>query len=770
MPCLCLIRRAAAVLLVAVLIPSAALPADDYSPVYKPTLHITKTTGEIKVDGWLQDAGWRGAARADHFVENDPGNQIKPPVDTRAFVTYDENNLYVAVVCYDDPTRVRASLCERDRLYAEDNVGVFIDTYGDAAWAYTLNVNPYGIQADALWSNGHGEDDTYDLIWASAGRITDSGWQVEMAIPFASLRFPNIPEQTWKLDFWRHHYRDVHHEISWAAYDRNESCWACQWGTLTGLRDVKPGRGIEIIPSVIGYQSGALQRVPSETGPDQLRFENEDPDGDIALNGKYAIGSNATVEVAFNPDFSQVEADADQIDVNNVTALSFPEKRPFFQEGSDLFRGLFDIVYTRSINDPLAAAKFTMRAGRTSVAYLGAYDEHSPLVIPFEEGSSPSLPVGKSFSNIVRLRRTFGESSQSGVLLTDRRYDGGGSGTVLSADGSFKLAKCVRFTTQIAASHTEEVNDPSLWNMGDYTFDGDHTGTLDGESYWGHAWMGRLTWNPANYWIIGYFYEKSRTFRVDNGWEPRNNRREANIDMAYLFRFNDGLLRRVYPNVNVGRVWNTDGTIKDEYVWTNFTVDLRKWQMSFHSQHLISNERYRGVHYKGIWNFHQCAQVCPTDWLSFGGNVGYGDQIAYGYRVLGRQLRLGAYYELRPVDRLLLETSYTHVRSKDPDTEQEFYRTYIVHNRLSVQFSKELSLRLVVEYNDGSEAWDVDPLLTYRINPFTLFYVGTTYDYGRVYGLNEAGSAFVPEGETSYNHDRLTGRQFFMKLQYLFQI
>jgi hypothetical protein len=748
----------------------ALVSANDFKPVYRPSLNVSRSAGEIKIDGRLQDAGWQGAAVADNFVENDPGDQIKPPVDTKAYVTYDSDRLYVAIVCYDDPTQVRATMCERDRLYSEDNVGVFFDTYGDAAWAYTLNVNPYGIQADALWSNGYGEDATYDLIWESAGQITDSGWQVELAIPFASLRFPNQSEQTWKMEFWRHHYRDIHRNISWTAYDRNESCWACQWGTVTGIRDVKPGRGIEIMPSLVGFQSGALQEIPWEDSTTRLRFSDDDPDGDISVNTKYAISSNATAEISINPDFSQVEADADQIDVNSVTALSFPEKRPFFQEGSDLFRGQFDVVYTRSINDPLAAAKFTMRSGRTSLAYLGAYDEHSPLVIPFEEGSSSEIAAGESYSNIVRLRQTLGAGSQTGLLLTDRRYDGGGSGTALSVDGSFRLSKSLQFTTQVVATHTEEIDDTTLWNEGDLKFDNEHTATLDGESFWGHAYTGELIWNAADYSLSTEYSERSSSFRVDNGWEPLNDRRQLGAEGLYVFRFNDGVLQDIYPDIQAGRVWNTDGIRKDEYVYADVSADFRKWQLSLHSQYMISNELYQGTDYRGIWNYHQCIHVTPCNWLSFGGSLGYGDQIAYDYRILGRQLRLGVWADFKPGDRVLIENTLSHVRSKNPDTDYEYFEGYIARSRLSVQFNRRLSLRFVTQYNDFGETWDLDPLITYRINPFTMFYVGTTYDYKRYHDLTDDGSRYVKDGEMSYDQNRLTSRQFFMKIQYLFQL
>jgi hypothetical protein len=200
----------------------------EYKPTYHPTLMVPKTNEIIKIDGELDEPAWQLAGKADNFTEHYPGDQTEPPVVIEAFITYNKNNLYVAFVCYDDPKIIRASFCDRERVHTDDNIALCIDTYGDAAWAYVLNVNPYGVQADALWSANVGEDGGYDMIWESAGKVTDSGYLIELAIPFSSMRFPNKYEQTWKIDFWRNHPRDNRRQYSWAAYDRDDTCWPCK--------------------------------------------------------------------------------------------------------------------------------------------------------------------------------------------------------------------------------------------------------------------------------------------------------------------------------------------------------------------------------------------------------------------------------------------------------------------------------------------------------------------------------------------------------------
>ncbi|MCP4685735.1 MAG: carbohydrate binding family 9 domain-containing protein, partial [bacterium] len=549
---------------------------------------VQATAGEIKIDGLLDDAGWRGAGKADNFAEHRPGDQTRPPVDTRAYLTYDSDFLYAAFVCYDDPSTIRATLCDRDQnVGSDDNVALLLDTYGDASRSYELFVNPYGVQADALHSNMGGEDFSYDLVWKSAATITDSGYQVEMAIPFTSLRFPNNEQQTWRVDFWRNHPRDTRRQYSWAAYDRDDPCWPCKWGTVTGIADVQPGRGIEFLPSVVAYQSGALLGEGSIEEP--FQFDNADPDGEVSVGVKYSISSDVMAEATYNPDFSQIESDAAQIDVNSTFALFYPERRPFFQEGSDLFNTIFNAVYTRSINNPEFAGKVTARKNRASVAYMVARDENSPVILPSEERSR-YLATGKSTSNILRGRYSFGENSGVGFLATDRRLDGGGSGTLLSADVDLYFAGNYRLEWQAMSTYTQEPDDTllthdpddSLFNSS--TFDeGQYTMGFDGESFWGHAVYVGLSRDARNSYVDVSYLERSPTYRADNGFQPRNNQRSGRFYGQYVFRFDEGLLQTIVPSISGGRQWNFAGVEKANDVNLSLEFSLRAAQLSCHS-------------------------------------------------------------------------------------------------------------------------------------------------------------------------------------------
>jgi hypothetical protein len=746
---------------------SSSLAQSEFVPAFHPELKVTRTTGKIKIDGFLEDPGWKGAAIADHFHEIEPGDNLRPPVETTVFVTYTDSHLYLSAICYDDPSEIRATLSSRDRING-DNIGFFIDTYEDATWAYTINVNPFGVQADALWTDGFGEDQMFDLVFESAGQITDSGYQVELAIPFASLRFPNTEEQTWRVQFWRHHYRETHYAITWAANDRNESNWVRNWGTLTGIKDVVPGKGIEILPAWTASMAGALRADPDGN----LDFEDDDPHGEPSVSGKYSVSSNIVIDATFNPDFSNVESDAFQIDVNSATALSYPEKRSFFQEGSDLYRTRLDLVYTRSINDPDFASKLTVRMGRTSISFLSAHDRHSPFIIPFEETSSGLIIAGESFSNILRARRSLGSGSQLGMLVTNRYWEGGGSGTTYSTDATLRFSRRVTLRAQAVGSYTVEPNDSELTAaLESVRFDNDrHTAAFDGESFGGYAAYGELSYNSRNFYVEGTYSETGPTFRADNGWMPRNSRRDASIYSSYNLRFDKGLVERVSLQLNPMRIWNTDGRKKDEAVFATVYTPLRFHQTRLTYQYMISAEEFAGHYFGDIWNHYTSVSTWPSEMLSFGGSFSYGNQIAYGYRALGRQAKWHGWVDLNLFDRLYVENWLDHVKSYDTGTDDELFNGYIYGFRSRLQWNRQLSIRLFSQYNDFSETWVFDPLITYQITPFTLFYVGSTYNVQKYDNLNESGDRIVSEPEECFTHTKLSERQFFMKVQYLFQI
>jgi hypothetical protein len=746
-----------ATILAACVITCAPLFAEEnFEPTFLPELYVPRLNSSIEIDGDLNDTGWKGAARVSKFHEHFPGDQTKPPVETEAMITYDNKHIYVAFVCYDDPHSIRATLCQRDQAHQDDLVFFLLDTYGDGSWAYEIYSNPYGVQGDFLFSTYGGEDDSYDLIYETAAEITDSGYQVEMAIPFSSLRFPDREEQNWRADFWRNHPRDIRRQYSWSAIDRDQSCWPCQWGILKGIESVHPGHGLEILPSFIGYRNGFLE----DDGDPNSVFKNKDPDGEASIGVKYSISSGITAEASFNPDYSQVESDAIQIDVNSTFALWYSEKRPFFQEGSDLFKTWFNVVYTRSINDPLLAGKLIGRMNKTNLAYLVAYDENSPVIIPYEEGSSNPLLLGKSYSNIFRASQILGEESHIGVMLTDRRYDIGGSGTVIGLDGAMRFLKFFRFECQFLSTHTSEPDDTSITTDDNgLLFDNNrHTADFDGESFWGHGIYASLERSSRNWWFDLDYYERSPRFRLDNGYETGNNSRQIDLETGAEIYINSKILATIHPYLMVAREWNFANERKDEWIAGQLGFQLLG-QTYAEIGHMESREKFRGIIFSNINNnsFTIDSRFSKPLWLGI--YYSRGHRIARNVDpdpIMGKEQNFSVWATIKPFDRLVIRPSYDYAKSDSLATGGKIFEGYTFRNRLNLQITRGLSFRFITQYSDFSKIWEFDPLITYQLNPFTLCYFGSTHDFNKFDDYPGVGMTEV-------------SRQLFFKLQYLFQ-
>jgi hypothetical protein len=742
---------------------SPVLTLGTSQPVYHPNLKISKAIGSIEIDSRLDDAGWNSAARIDNFIERNPGDNTPPEVPTEVYATYDDSKFYIAFVCHDDPKTIRATMSQRDQWSGDDAVYVLLDTYGNAAWAYEFIVNPYGIQKDRLWSSISGEEDAgHDLIWESSAQITDSGYQVEIAIPFASMRFPNRDIQTWRIDFWRGRPRENYKQYSWAAYDRNEQCWPCQWGTAEGIHNVHPGKGIEILPSYVANKSGELNGLPGK----DVHFENHDAKGEMSLGGKYSISSDVTMEAAYNPDYSQIEADAAQIDVNSTIALMYPERRPYFQEGSDIFRTMFNSFYTRMINDPQYTAKLTGRMGKNTLGYLFARDANTPYLIPLNQSSIPPFNAGKSTVNILRAGRSFGQSSRIGLMLNDRRFEDNGANSVLSLDGLLRLSKSYSFDFQFIGTYTKEQNDTALTSgFGDITFDhGRHTLGFDGESYYGSAFVTRFYRSSRNLNFTIDYNQLDRTYRTETGYDPVINHRTLNPHASYTFYFDKGILQRLTPQLLKFNRWDFDGNVENDGLNMGLGGVLNVAQASFYMGYNRATRAYNLEKFTGLWDAAVNINASISGNSSVDFEYGWGRDIYYGGSQKGDYSSLDISLYLKPIDRITIEPDFNYYRMSDIITSAKFFSGYISRTRLQYQATTGLSFRLVVQYDDFNRAWGIDPLMTYRLNSFSVFYVGSTYDYTDItaYQINE------PDQIIKSNW-RMTSRQFFIKLQYLFQ-
>ncbi|HEX7070180.1 MAG TPA: DUF5916 domain-containing protein, partial [Rhodothermales bacterium] len=644
------------------------------------------------------------------------------------------------------------SLRRRDEMFDDDWVGLLIDTFGDASNAYEIFVNPLGVQGDLMMSTGGNEDPGFDMIYRAEGRITDEGYQVEMAIPYSSLRFPNRPEQQWRVTFIRNHPRETRRIFSWASVDSDNACLMCQFGTIEGMQGIKPGTRLQVMPGLVAYQSRTL--VDDEdfsAGYDNSRIRPEP-----SLNLRYDLTSSLAAEATLNPDFSQIESDAAQIDVNSTFALFYPERRPFFQEGSDLLATQLNLVYTRSINNPIAAAKMTGRTGRTNVAFLSAVDEDTPILLPFDERSE-LVEGGRSVSNVLRARHTFGTNSYVGGTLTDRRLIDGGYGSVAGVDFQLHFLKSYSIQAEAAISATEEPtsgyepeeDDPTIITGTDYT------AALDGERFAGYGYSLELDRSARN-WNFEVIYRATNpTFRTANGFATRNAFHLLNTFQMYRFHPKSGFADVIAPFLVAERELDFEGQPRRTAIRPALNLEL-KGQTYTHASYRMMTERFRGETFEGLnaWIFELNSNF--TEAINTGGYLYVGRGIARNEDVpqKGRFLEAGGSVTVKPTSRLNLRPSLNYARMLHMDSDEAFFNGWILRTQVNYQFTREFSMRLIGQYNQFDEAFSVEPLLAYLVNPFTVLYVGSTHGYGQFgepYGFRESG------------------RQFFFKVQYLFQ-
>jgi hypothetical protein len=726
---------------------SSAAP-EPFAPQIQPRLQVVLAPGKILIDGDLDDAGWQGAGVATGFSEFQPREGVAAPIPIEAWVTYDETHLYVAFRVTDDPSAVRASLRNRDQVMGDDVIGIILDPFGHNTLGYILAANPLGVQLDGRLTQ-NGDDFGFDLLYESAGKITDTGYQVELAIPFSSLQFPSGATQEWRLNFVKLHPRSTMRQYSWGALTMDGACLLCQNGWLSGLEGIRSGNRIELLPSLVASQAGSLTQ-----GGDPTTFENASPTAGLSLGVRYPFRAGWMAEATYNPDFSQVESDAAQIDVNTTFALSYPERRPFFQEGGELFQTSISQVYTRAINSPVGAAKLVGREGRTSVGYIGAVDERTPILIPLEERSL-FVAADRSVSNLFRVHHSVGRDSHIGALVTDRRYDGGGSGSTAGVDARIRLGTSWQVNAQLVGSHTAEPDTGELAGRALTFGDGNHTVALDGESFTG--WAGHLGVNRQSRALsFGATYrDASPTFRTANGFQSRNDFRNVS---AFVQRshFPEGgsVLDRATVSLQANQGWSFDGVIRDQYVAPSVYLAMkRQTQVNFGARH--GHERFDGTRFRDLTTAWGSANSSFSERLNLGVSVSGGDWIhrRFGAAQVGTGLSASTGAELKPTQRIVLAPSVAYQRMDDQHGD-ELFAGYIARGRMSYQFSRELFARVVVQYNEFSDALTFEPLVMYRLNPLSVLYIGSTHGYR---GFEEP-----------YGYEQ-TDRQFFLKVQYLFR-
>jgi hypothetical protein len=471
-----------------------------------PPRSIPRAASSIAVDGNLSDAAWQTAAKYETWFETNPGDNVEPTVKTIGYVTYDDRFFYVAIESLDpDPKQIRAPYADHDGISgnADDFAGVILDTRNDGKSAIEFFVTARGTQYDAITNDFSGEDSSLDLFWDSAAKIHDKGWTMEARIPFSSLRYDSGDPQTWGLILYRNMPRERRYQIFTSRLPRDSSCFVCNYDKITDLRGLPSGSHFVAAPYVTAR---AIGEPRSGLGSEIVTRPVETDGG---FDFKWTPTPDMALDATLNPDFSQVESDVAAISTNERFAIFFPEKRPFFLEGADLFSTPINAVYTRSITSPRWGVRSTGKLGRNAYTLLVAQDRGGGLtILPSPDGSNFADQDFSSTVFIGRVKRDFGRSYVS-LLTTAREVSGGAHNRVLGPDFQWRINDQHTLTGQLLVSDTQTPDRSDL------------AGEWDGRNLRSHAAHIYYQFGNEKYDFFSEYRDFGDDFRADSGFVPQ---------------------------------------------------------------------------------------------------------------------------------------------------------------------------------------------------------------------------------------------------------
>jgi hypothetical protein len=535
--------------------PSA--PAGDAAPA---SLPIARAAGPISIDGDLADSGWRGAAPITTWFETNPGDNTPPRVQSVGYLAYDDRFLYVGLRFEDpEPARIRAPLGDRDNLSsATDYGGIILDTRNDGRTGTLFLANARGLQYDAVTDDGGaGEDSAPDFYWEAAGAITKTGWTLEIRIPFSSLRYGEADPQTWGVMLYRNYPRDFRYQFMTARMPRGSSCFICNENKLPGLARLPRAGHLVAVPHL-----SAREEALPEAGPG-TPLRSGSVHGDAGLDVKWTPTAGTAIDATLNPDFSQVESDVAQISANERFALFYPEKRPFFLEGINLFSTPIQAVYTRTITSPRFGLRGTGRWGALAFTGLVTDDRGGgQVILPGSNGSSFADQDFHSLVAVGRMRRDFGASFVS-LLLSDREQQGGSFNRVAGPDFQWRPNKSDVVSGQMLWSETRTPSRPDLSDE----WDGRHLADHAADASWLRS--------TRSYDFSAEYKDIGAGFRADNGFVPQAGFREAYFEPGYTWRPATGLVRRLRTYLITDYAQDRQGRLLSQTLSPGFGLDAR---------------------------------------------------------------------------------------------------------------------------------------------------------------------------------------------------
>ncbi|MBM3818337.1 MAG: carbohydrate binding family 9 domain-containing protein [Acidimicrobiia bacterium] len=753
----------------------------------RPVLAAVRAGEPPRIDGRLDDALWRTAARVTEFFQQRPLEGAPASERTVIHVAYDSDALYFGIHArYSDLRLIRANRVDRDQTGRDDTVRVYIDPFLDQQRAYVFSVNAYGIQSDAVLRgtdntggalgavtaarrpaggmptlldrlkppaapethtsgavnrSGAPGDASWDALFDSAGRLVEDGWIAEMAIPFKSLRYPSRGADgahRWGLQIERT-IDSKDESVVWAPISRNVMGLLRQMGVLEGMTGLSTSRNIELLPTFTAISARTFDPMTSGY------VAAGQPEA--AINAKYGITPNLTLDVTYNPDFSQIESDRPQIEVNERFPVFYPELRPFFLEGQEIYQiaapSPLAVVHTRTLVDLRYGAKLTGKVGKTSVGFLVANDQAPGRV---DDRRDPAFD--RTAKTVLgRVRYDLYSESHVGVIVTDREFLDGhsrlsGLDTVLRIGANHRFRATALAADRLAttgARRTGALLDVNLRKEGRHlAYD-----------------VGHNRIDPG--------------FGTDLGFVQRTDQQQTTATVSYRW-WPEHWIINWDPRVSYLRNYDYQGVLQDESVAGRVSVQFAR-SISAYGQITRDMERFRDIPFrKARWNAG--GSVNTSRRVSFYLSYQQGDQVRFiDNPFLGSDRQLNLLVNVRPLSRLQSEIGMSTRQFVDVRSDRELFDVRLYRARTTYQFTDRLLLRNIVEIDTFERAKGGNLVATYRVNAGTVFFAG----YDDHYGPERESHLHDHSGVAHYHLDPTgrtirTNRAVFVKLQYLFRL
>jgi hypothetical protein len=657
------------------------------------------------MDGRLDEAVWESAPAGTHFTQKQPQEGQPATEDTEVKILYDDKNLYIGIMCFDsEPDKIIATEKRRDsnNIYDNDNLQILLDTFRDRRNGYVFVTNPVGARLDLqLRKEGKAEGGwlfpnpnlnvNWDGVWEVHPLIHQKGWSVEIEIPLVTLRFKTESKEGWGLNVLRN-IRRKNEESTWAPLPRNQKLYKVSLaGDLNGLENLKKSLNLQVKPFL------QTHRV-SERADDSASLESEvnvKPGADF----KYGVTSNLTLDVTVNTDFSQVEADDQQINLTRFS-LFYPEKREFFLENGALFNvGTPDdsmIFFSRRIGISPEGEEIPLLGG---VKLAGKINRFNVGFMNMQTKSTDFNP-SNNFT-VLRVGRDILGSSAIGMLFTNRQSSiDGDYNRAFALDGDFVLSEKLNFSGYYAKSSTPGLEGQDT--AGKFMF----------------KWLSNL-WD-----FYGYYFDVEENFNAEMGFVKRTGIRRSQAHLGFTPEPDIPHIRRLDPHVFFAYTTDQQNNLLLRESHVHFAVNF----INGGGTGLEWNEDYEFVDYP--FQIQEDIVIPVGHYSNKYWIANYTTDRSR--RIYGRaRYRWGHFYGgyshiysfssgFRPTNSFLGEVSFSY---NDIDLPQGDFANHLLIGRFTYNFTTQLALMSLLQWNSDVDEVDVNLRLRYIYRPGSDLYV-----------------------------------------------